>query len=236
MSYKPFFKEWKDGLDGLALTTFFTVTMFLVVMWIVTNIPSEANRAMIYALLLIGGAVVGDLDYILESLTGNTGGYDNVMANYAGYGKNLRVFRNALLIGGALGLLLNFSNILQYFLPLSIALEASIFTFFYIVFAAPYIEEKAFRSWFPFQLSGALKGLNVPFYDLIGFAIAIIGFGVFHFLAYNGSIVSMIAAIIFATIAVIGNNFCKSSGFGIGLHWVHNFIIYVMLYGFFGLI
>ena len=215
MSFDDFFKEWKETnkkMIGFAVSE--VIVLFLVLWWIVVNVPEESYRATIFTILIIVAAIVAGLDTIKES---------NLFFSYVDYGQTPRNAVIAVLVGGFAGLVLTGQSfsLLQ---PLAVVGLPSM-VFFYTVVAAPLAEEKFFRGFLNPSAGGLMKIFDVPNPYFVGIVFSSIVFGLFHWIAYGGAINALFMAIIFGLIVSVGNQFFKSRAFSVGMHVVVNFIV-----------
>jgi len=216
MSIDSFFKEWSDDNDLLiSLVVSEAIIMFLILSWIVINIPDEAGRASIFLWLLLGSALVAGLDTIKEN---------NKFFAYVDYGNSVDVCLLALFLGGVVALILTSVSSYSLLQPFTVV-SGGFLTFLYIVVAAPFIEEKFFRGFLNPNAGLLLKNFGFPLPWLTGVLLSCVLFGVFHFIAYGGVFAAMFSAILFGLIASVGNYFFKTRSFGLGLHIVTNFVV-----------
>lgn len=217
MSFDSFFAEWKeDNKKMIALAISEAIGLFLILEWIVINVPGEAERATIFLWLLIAAALVAGLDTLVER---------NPFWTYVDYGRTWKAMIIALVVGVVVAFVLSGGLKFSLLQPFAIAGTASTMTFLYTVIAAPFVEEKFFRGFLNPTSGNLFKLFGLPSPLTLGIIFSSIVFGVFHFIAYGGQPMLMFTAIAFGLIASVGNYYFKSRGFGVGLHVATNFIV-----------
>lgn len=215
MSFDDFFKEWiENNKKMIALAISEAIILFLILEWIIINIPSEASRASIFLWLLIASALVAGLDTLIEK---------NKFWAYLDYGKNWKTLGTALFVGIVLAFFLSGGLQLSLLKPFAVVGTTGIMAFLYTVIAAPFVEEKFFRGFLNPSSGKLFEIFGFPLPLTLGVLFSCIVFGLFHFIAYGGQTSLMFTAIAFGLIASIGNYYFKSRGFGLGLHVVTNF-------------
>jgi len=97
---------------------------------------------------------------------------------------------------------------------------AGTFDFLYVVISAAWMESIFFF--------GALNPTLMQYFGKpIGLLIGSGVFGVFHFAAYGGATALMIAAFAFSLIATILSYVLKTQAFGVSLHFVNNWLVWI---------
>jgi membrane protease YdiL (CAAX protease family) len=214
-SIDSFFEEWDDSHVGLiSLVVAEAIIIFLILAWVVVNIPSESARASIFLWLLLGASLVAGLDTIAEK---------NLFFAYVDYGNSVFMYLLALVVGGLLAIFLTIGTGFSIIPTLSLVSTGAI-SFLYVVIAAPFVEEKFFRGFLNPNAGKLLNNFKFPMPLLSGVILSSITFGLFHFIAYGGVWEAMLFSVVFGLIASVGNYAFKTRSFGLGLHIVVNFI------------
>ncbi len=216
MSLNNFFKEWKDSRELLAYSGLMTILMFIALTWTWINVAGESVRAGLYLWLLVVAAITGGIDTQWEK---------NRIWGYNDYGNSKKFFIAALFFGLIFGIALQASNF--SIATFSIINGVSLLSFFYIVVAAPYVEEKFFRGWLEPTigvLTSSIKSLKQHSY-ILGVVFSALVFAIFHYVVYAGDLPALFSALIFGVSMSIGNHLFKSRGFGIAAHIINNFLV-----------
>lgn len=221
-----FWDEWTDGKKLEALSGFLNLTTILALAWVITNIPDEANRAIIFLVLILAATIFWTADSIKRR---------SIAFDSLDLGKTGNIALKALLTGAGLIFLLNISA--QGFSIPSPTLTAIQITqpwaLFYIVLIAPYVEERFFRGVVFPSLKGYLRELGAgfrvaPYISVLATSLI---FAFFHYLAYGASGDAMTVAFIFSVVAILGNQVSQSIGFGLGMHFLNNLFAYLATTG-----
>lgn len=217
MSFDGFFAEWSDNNKTLiSLVVSEAILMFLILAWVVVNIPTEAGKASIFLWLLLGSALVAGLDTISER---------NKYFAYVDYGNSIPMYLFALILGGLIAIIMTSNQAYSLLTPFTTVAGTGIIGFLYVVIAAPFVEEKFFRGFLNPNAGLLFSNFGFPFPLTLGVLFSCVCFGLFHYIAYGGIFTAMLGAILFGLIASIGNYALKTRSFGLGLHIVTNFVI-----------
>lgn len=211
-----FFAEWvDDNKKMISLDIFLAIIMFLVLQWIVVNIPAEAPRATIFLTLLFFGIVFSSLDTLLEK---------NPFFAYVGYGKTFSNYAIALIVGAVIAFF-TFGGFHFSLLKSFSIVGGGAITIFYTVIAAPFVEEHFFRGFLNPTFGKLLTNFGLASTgNMIGVVAGSLTFGIFHWFAYGADVSYILTAFIFGMLVSIGNYYFKSRGFGQATHTVANLL------------
>jgi membrane protease YdiL (CAAX protease family) len=209
--FNNFFKEWKDSEQMVQLGALSIVILTLVSLWISVNITEYQNIGFFFFGMLVIVGMVGFADYLKES---------NRVGGSAAFGKNSMALMTGLFGGAVLGVFLSVT--MAFSIPFA---AAGLYSFLFVVILAPLVEEYFFRGTVFFTLLQTGKSIfSEKYLTIVSIVITSVVFGVFHFTAYGASVPLMFTAMIFSVIAITGNAFFKTTGFGLGLHLMVNFV------------
>ena len=229
-----FFDGWKCDEETL-ITLGMPMTLGLTVLlhWISTNVPSYAQEANIFIIMLIVGAIIGGIEYFFP---------DNKLMNFAYLG-SWNSLAKALVAGSLVAVLMNsgfMNSIVPFTLSLPLAVTQtteSIFGisafFLFAVVVAPYAEEKFFRmALFPNAKQVLMNyGLGKVTAFVIGLLIISALFGFYHWAVFGGAISKVLSGFVFSTIAIVGGYALRSHGFGVAMHYVNNIMVFLAMGG-----
>ncbi len=215
---REFGKEWQDNKKITVIFSAMSFFGFISLLWIMTNVPEFSSEANIYALMIIFGSVIALIDFVSEK---------NILSGFVYFGKSINVALTAIIAGTVLGVLMQIGNFAVIQTPLAITQSTTLGAFFFVVLIAPYVEEKFFRmAAYPtvVNLLNVITSREIS--TLISIALVSLVFALFHYLVFSASVELFIAAFAFSVIAIIGNRFFESTGFGVAMHYVNNFIAF----------
>lgn len=214
-----FFAEWKDDNKAIiALSGGMTIIVFLILVFVGNSIPVEQQRANVFLWLLLSAAICAAIDVLNEK---------NWLFSFGDYGETWHIFFKALGLGTIFAVLLQLGMTFSL-VPMAITGTTAINTllsFFYIVIAASYVEEKFFRGWLNNTTGNILRELGFPIFNVLGVVLTSVVFGVFHWSMYGGHTDLIIIAAVWGFVVSVGNYYCKSRGFSIAAHAVTNFMV-----------
>jgi membrane protease YdiL (CAAX protease family) len=187
---------------------------FFILLGVYTNFPDQQGVSGIYLFMLIFVAVVAAQDAAREKIW---------FVGMVAYGKTRKNFVKALAIGAVFSVFLVGRNYVVG-IPLSVFGDLN---FWFIVVAAPVVEEYFFRfALFP-TLRQQLISSGIKHASIIALAVSSIGFGFFHYYVFSGMLSAIYVAIVIGVIYTIGNYAVKSGGFSLGAHFVNNYLIFM---------
>lgn len=229
-SSKLFFEEWNDSKKLFGLAGLISLSLMMFLFWIMVNVPELDKSATIYLTMLIIATAIAGFDFFFEK--GKVFGFLFV-------GKNLKTLFLALIVGGVLAVLLSLGKFSILIAPLSaIQVDSVLVSFIFVVLVAPWVEEKFFRMFFypniVLMLQNAFPKRQTLFAGLLAVIVTGVLFALFHFAVYGANLNLMFLAFVFSTIAIVGNRIFESAGFGVGLHYVNNFLAFGVLSKLFG--
>ena len=216
MSYKPFFKEWDDSKFVKLTQAGITLTMIALFMFLYINFPDQYFSASIYYNMLVLATMVLAVDFIFEK---------NWLFSGVDFGKSMIYAGKSALLGAGIMFVVFSTRTLSVSAPF-VVLQASTLQFIYVVVAAPYIEEKFFRQMANFTCGNVFMGIGLPYGDILGVLFSSGCFALFHGTAFGWNNTAILAAFAFAIFVSVGNQLCKSAGFGFGAHLINNFLVY----------
>lgn len=201
-------QDYADELFTNKIAFFITFALMLLLIWV--WITYDDKTALIYAVFgLIVFIVVLNEEKINES----------ELVDVVLFGEKLQLIVS-LIVGLVAGFLI--VNNAQFIMgtPTKLATSGT-FDFLYVVIAASWMESLLFWGIINPTLMMYLNN------QVLGAFIGSIVFAGFHFLAYGGVTSFMVAAFIFSLIATIGSYLLQSQGFGVSLHFINNWLVWI---------
>lgn len=225
-SIETFFGEWQDGVKVWAFHYAYGFLSLLGIFIVALALPQASTTALIYAVMLLTVGFIATPERF------------NERAGWLGVNKFGLTFNNMFI---ALAAGVGFSLFATGALLPTIALpyQAIVFSFnlaagfIFVVFIAPDVEEQLFRATVTPTSGKLFATLGLPMPMLLGAMLSIVSFAIFHIGVLQGkplTIDFLVPYMIFATVAELGNHAFKSYGFGLGAHYVSNFIIWSRLH------
>lgn len=212
-----FFKEWKDSKETTSILAVITVFFILITFGVYVNFIEESHNAMVYLIMAIIVSMTAVVDSYFEK---------GWIFAWNGFGTTKTQAISALFVGIAVMFVIVNSKTLSILTPLA-AISNETMQFFYVVLAAPFIEEAFFRMAGVPTMVLLFKNLKFPYYDVVGMLFANVFFALFHGSVYGWNYPAMMAAFVFGILVSIGNQMLKSGAFGVGAHFINNYLLFV---------
>jgi membrane protease YdiL (CAAX protease family) len=224
MFFDGIFSEWDDNKQVTKAFSLLTIFSFLGLLWIVTNIPAEQIRANIFLWMLIFAVIVQAIDFPETK---------NEFLSFTFFGKSFSQAALGIGLGVVTAYFILSQGMVLIGAPITTTFAIVSISFVYTCLVAPYVEEFFFRmALYPTANNFLKSTLNNSF---MGGALAIIltcgAFAFMHWLAYGANEAAMTSAFVFSLIAITGNKVSQSAGFGFGLHFANNLIIWMAMGG-----
>jgi len=223
-----FFGEWEEGKKGKRNTFLLLILAFLVgtiLTSVFNNFPAQQGTAQVFITLLLVTAFL----IVIETMFEKKNFYRTL-----GLGEKPLI---ALVCGTVVGFLLQVTSF-SIATPFSAVISSDVvLTFFFVVVAAAIVEEMFFRGVFQPVFTGLLTDYfkwNETKAGITAMVLQASMFAWFHWRVMNGSFQLLLPTFIFAILVTIGNYYFKSIGFGIGVHFTNNLLIWFVGLGFFG--
>ena len=226
-SINRFFREFETTTKGAAFAGFMVVILFLILLGIYSNFRTDADisfACIIYSFMLIFIAIVGAIDQIKNSV--------KFLGSLFPSGKWKYLGLVPFIIGGIFGYFMVTQN---QTIGLSFLQLSGTNAFFFIVIAAPIVEEWFFRgTLFPTVCETLKNFANTRYYSILALIIANAAFSLFHYYVYGANINAVYVATFLGVIYTIGNYATKSVMFSTSAHMMNNYLLWVMAGGMLG--
>lgn len=202
-----FWSQWQDDKNTQPIAQVVTFVLVITLLGFYVNAqnnPAEQTRSMIYLIMLIWGSLFGIIDWSSKN-------QNNKVIAFVYLGSLKR-----LAIAGLVGIFFALFVTGAFFTAIPPeTFGEPLLTMFYVVIIASYCEEKFFSSTVAptaYRLFGGIPGL----------IITCVAFGFYHGYAYGWDYNMMLGAVVWRGAVLIGNQFFKSTGFGLFAHISNN--------------
>lgn len=222
-----FFSEIRENHDSQIILGYFSFSLGVILLWVLTAIPSQLQNALVYITMLLAWGFLNHFDIVYDKLKMP----DAIATN--GISKNWMI---ALILGAITSLILILvvfkASIVQ---PLSIVSTNTIVSFLFVVVAAPIVEAQFFRGLIQPTLFVAIRKLFVK-NDLIAWLIALAiqsaTFAFFHINVFLGAtdvtLLSYTPYFLFGIIATVGVYIIRDLSYEFGLHGINNLFAWIV--------